>query len=149
MGGYGEGKELLCYQEDKGRIVQEIFRADQFEDRRYFLAQISPEIQKEIEDEISAAAAEKAKRDAAAAEKKAAEKAAVAARVEASRKAAAAAAAEKQRLYNQHLGELRAFCNAKYTGRKMDFSSADITDWGFASAQLNVACQNNFVNTWR
>lgn len=106
MGGYGQGKEILCYQEGSGQIIQEIFSADDSEARRMFLALTNPKIQQEIDNEIAAAAAVKAEREAAAA------------RAKAERETAAKAAAQRQRqakqqIYNKHLRELTRFVNAE------------------------------------
>ena len=98
MGGYGEGKELLCYQEDSGQIIQEIFGSDDPEARRDFLALTSPKIQDEIAKEEAEAERKKAE---AKAEKEA----------EAARAAAEAEAA--RRIYQRNYRELTAFCRAK------------------------------------
>ena len=118
--------------------MQEIFKADQSVDRRYFFAQTSPKIQKEIKDEESVAAVEKAKKEAA-----------VAAKAEREREAKLAKEERQRRLYRRQLGELRSFCDQKYTGYPIDFSGTGISDAGFtATAELNVACQQNNVGFW-
>ena len=102
MGGYGDGSEVLCYQEKSGRIIQKSFGVDDQRGRRMFLSLTSPKIQKEIADEVIAAA--KAKADQKAKE------AASAARRRAQN---AALAAEARRIYNRNYSELIGWCNAK------------------------------------
>ena len=104
MGGYGDGSEVLCYQEESGRVVQQSFGVDDAEKRQLFLAVTSPKIQKEIDDKAAAKA--KAKADQRAADAKA----------KAQREANAATnAARERRIYNRNYDELVAFCRAKST----------------------------------
>ena len=102
MGGYGDGSEVLCYQEESGRIIQKSFGVDDPRGRRMFLSLTSPKIQKEIADEVIAAAKAKADQEA--------KEAASAARRRAQN---AALAAEARRIYNRNYSELIGWCNAK------------------------------------
>ena len=102
MGGYGDGSEVLCYQEESGRVIQQSFGVDDAEERRLFLAVTSPKIQKEIADKKAAAEKAKAEREAKAAANAAQERA-----------RANAAAAAARRIYNRNYSELIGWCNAK------------------------------------
>jgi len=84
MGGYGDGREILCYQEQSGRVIHQSFGIDDAGGRRLFLAATSPKIKKEIAEKAAAEAKAKAESDAKAA-----------------------------RIYNRSYSELIAWCNAK------------------------------------
>ena len=102
MGGYGDGSEVLCYQEESGRVIQQSFGVDDAEKRRLFLAVTSPKIQKEIAEKAAAAAKAKADKEAASAAKRKKE-----------RQAAAAARAQANRIYNRNYAELTRFCKSE------------------------------------
>ena len=114
MGGYGDGSEVLCYQEESGRIIQKSFGVDDPRGRRMFLSLTSPKIQKEIADEVIAAAKAKADQEA---------KEAASAAQERARANAAAAAA--RRIYNRSYRELTAFCKEYSKGKEERYPSSN------------------------
>ena len=145
MGGYGEGKELLCYQEDSGRIIQETFGSDEPEARRNFLALTSPKIR----DQIAKEEAEAERKRSEAKAKREAETAAAAAEAERKRAEAkakretetAAKAAETRRIYNRNYSELSSFCRAKsrpdgLRGRYGGLSNFDLSSYNIRGKAL-------------
>ena len=123
MGGYGEGKELLCYQEDSGRIIQETFGSDEPEARRNFLALTSPKIR----DQIAKEEAEAERKRAEAKAKRETE--------------TAAKAAETRRIFNRNYRELSSFCRAKsrpdgLRGRYGGLSNFDLSSYNIRGKAL-------------
>ena len=146
MGGYGEGSEVLCYQEDSGRIIQNSFGVDDSVEKLLFLAKTSPKIQKEIADAADAAAKAKLDEEVAAAKAKAKREATAAILQEKVRRDAAAATAEANRIYQRNHSELAKFCSVssiwenKYSN-KVDLSPYRLKNKGLLEFTLRHACK--------